>query len=536
MNQNDSEDQTSEPLQGGKREDPVDLSTSKVISDTFFVSTSKIGVTLLKPIRSIVLGRLLGPALYGLLSIPAAYVQFLVIFSNIGFNTAVVKLIPEYLQKGRRDMAAMIYNAAVFLTLTLSIFWCVLLIVFAPWIAENIAHQPEAAGPIRAYALIIPFLAMNAFYAVAYLAVQRGKLRAGITVVHGLLNIALPIAAVLWRRDVVPVIAGFLSAEIIGALFFTVYFHRRAIRHWTSGSGPLVRGIKEVFGFGFLFFFAGLGWNLINTVDRIMVKYYLPAEQLGFYAMAAIAITALSVISSTAGTALIPSLTAMRVSGDMEAFRRQIRSTARIALMVLVPVVMMIYSLAGDAFSIVLPKFQPSTDVVKILVFVGIADIFCRTAWASMAAFGKGGLSACAYLFAAALNIVLNRVLIPPMGITGAAIATLVTFTILAVILQTIMWSISRTRISPRSLFHPVLLASVYPLLSLATGSLPPWARVVIVLAAGSAAYKFLAAFTGLIRKSDLETAAASLRPRGDVPHVRLALKGISFLDRITRR
>ena len=50
---------------------PVDLSTSKVISDTFFVSISKIGILLLKPIRGIVLGRILGPALYGMLNIPA---------------------------------------------------------------------------------------------------------------------------------------------------------------------------------------------------------------------------------------------------------------------------------------------------------------------------------------------------------------------------------------------------------------------------------------------------------------------------------
>ena len=53
-----------------ERKGPVDLSTSKVISDTFFVSISRIGILLLKPIRGIVLGRILGPSLYG--SIPEA--------------------------------------------------------------------------------------------------------------------------------------------------------------------------------------------------------------------------------------------------------------------------------------------------------------------------------------------------------------------------------------------------------------------------------------------------------------------------------
>jgi O-antigen/teichoic acid export membrane protein len=536
MNRNDSHDHTERPAQSGATGGPVDLSTSKVISDTFFISGSKILVTLLKPIRSVILGRILGPALYGLLSIPVSYVQLLVLFSNIGFSMSVVKLVPEYLQKGREDLASMIYSAAVFLTLSLSTLWCILLIVFAPWLAENIAHQSEAAGPIRIYALIIPFLALNAFYAMAYIAVQRGKLRAGVTLAHGLLNVALPIAAVLWRRNVVSVIAGFLTAEVIGALLFTAYFHRKAIRSWTSSSGPLLRGIREVFGFGFLFFFASLGWNLINTVDRIMVKYYLPAEQLGFYSMAAIVITALSVISSTTGSALIPPLTALRISSGMDAFRRQIRSTARIVLIALVPVVVMIYLLAGDVISIVLPKFLPTAGVVKILVIVGIVDIFCRTGWASLAACSKGGPAASAYLFAALLNIVLNRMLIPRMGITGAAVATLVTFIVLAATLQTMMWIVSRARVSPLSLIHPLAISAVYLLLSLATGSISPWARVIIVLAAGTAFYILLAGQTGLIRRSDLETARRSLEPRGHVPHVRLALACLSTISRITRR
>ena len=221
MNHIDSEDQS---------RSPVDLSTSKVISDTFFVSASKIGITLLKPIRSVILGRLLGPTLYGILNIPVSYVQLLVLLSNIGFTTAVIKLVPEYLQKGRRDLAAMIYRAAVSLTVILSVLWCFLLIAFAPWIAENVAHQSDATLPIRIYALIIPFLALNSFYGVAFLAVQRGKLRALITILHGILNVGLPIAAVLWRGEVVWVIARFLTAEVIGALLFTILFHHKAIR------------------------------------------------------------------------------------------------------------------------------------------------------------------------------------------------------------------------------------------------------------------------------------------------------------------
>ena len=347
---------------------------------------------------------------------------------------------------------------------------------------------------------------------------------------------ALPIVAVLWRGDILSVIAGFLTAEVIGALLFVIFFHRRAIRRWTEQAGPLMRGMGEVFSFGILFFFANLGWNLISTVDRIMVKYYLPADQLGFYAMAAIVVTSLSVVSSTAGTALIPSLTASRVDGGMETFRRQIRSTARISLIAMVPIVMIIFSLSEDALTIVLPRFIAAAGIMRILAFVGIVDIFCRISWASLASYARGGMSAAAYIFSAALNVALNAVLIPRIGVTGAAVATLITFLALAAILLAMMWRISRAKISPVFLLHPLVLSMVYPLLAAASRSLSPGARMVIVLVAGSAAYKIMAALTGLIRVSDLDTAEKSLRPRAHVPHVRFALFGISVLRKLTRR
>jgi len=518
------------------RKPSVDLSTSRVISDTFYVSLSRIGVTLLKPVRSVILGRLLGPAMYGMLNIPLAYIQILALLSNIGFNTSIVKLMPEYLQKGREDRARTIYHAALVLTVALGSLWCVLLIVFAPWIAKEIAHEPDAAGPIRLYALIIPFLALNAFYAVAYLSVQRGRLRGLLTVVHGVLNIGLPIAAVLWRRDVLPVIAGFLTAEVIGSLVFAAAFQRKVMAGWAGRAPSLARGVREIFSFGYLFFFAGLGWNMINSVDRIMVKYYLPSDQLGFYSMAAISVTALGIISATAGTALIPSLTAARVKGDSSLFSRQIAGTTRHVFFGLAPVVTAVFVLAGDVFRILLPRFVPAAGVLRILVFIGLIDLLCRTAWAALVACGRGGTAASAYILAAILNIVLNRALIPRLGIEGAALATLATFILLAVFLQAAMRSASGTLTPVSLVIHPMLLSLAFPLLGLLTGPLEGWSRLLLVLAPGTAAYLALSALTGLVRRAEVEEAASKIPGTGRNPLTR-GLAGImASYSRICRR
>ncbi|HER44492.1 MAG TPA: hypothetical protein ENO08_08540, partial [Candidatus Eisenbacteria bacterium] len=180
-----------------ERKGPVDLSTTKVIFDTFFVSATKVFFLVLKPLRGVILGRLLGPAVYGIMNIPVPYVQISLILSNIGFTAAVAKLMPEHLQAGRRDLSRMIFRASVFLTVALALLWTALLIVFAPRIVRDIAHRPDALGPMVVYSLIIPFMAVNTIYASILLAVQRGKLRAKITAIHGVLNVALPIVCTL---------------------------------------------------------------------------------------------------------------------------------------------------------------------------------------------------------------------------------------------------------------------------------------------------------------------------------------------------
>ncbi len=519
-----------------EREGPVNLSTSKVISDTFFVSASRIGVSLLKPVRGILLARLLGPSLYGILSIPFSYSNILTNLSNIGFTTAAIKLIPGYRQEGREDLAHLIYRSSIFLTVVLSTLWSILLFLFSRKLALDYAHEPAAVNPIRIYSLMVPFLAVNQFYAIAFLAVQRGKLRAAITFIYGVLNVLFPIVMVLFRHDVVLVIGGFLAAEVIGAVLFASIFHARALRPVRTDRLPLSRGIMEVFGFGFLFFIANMGWNMINSVDRIMIQHFLPAEQLGFYAQAVLVVSVLGIVASTSGTALVPSLSAARHAGDGATFKRQINNTARLIFMALIPASAMIFLLSGDLFELILSRYISAVGAIKILVFIGFVDILCRTGWAALVAYGKGGMASGAYIFALFLNIILNYFFIPRFGIKGAAAATLSSFLILAAVLQSMMWVVSRTRVRLTSLFHPLALSLVYPALGSVFPTLPGPARLILIPSIGTILYIILAALTGLVRRGDIAAASVRLRERpGSLP-VRFALSALAQLDRIAPR
>jgi O-antigen/teichoic acid export membrane protein len=516
-----------------ERKSPVDLSPVRVISDSFFYSAARIAVLILKPFKGVLLGRLLGPRLYGILNIPNPYVLIASMLSNIGFNTSVLKLMPGYLHEGRADLARMIYRSSAFLTVMLSSIWAAVLLALSPWIAAHFAHEPAALNPIRLYALAIPFLAVNTFFASAYLAVQRGKLGAAITFVYGLLNTLLPVGAVLWQRNVTLVIGAILAAEVIAAVIFTAAFHRSVLGKLGAAAGPLVRGMRETVSFGFLFFIAGLGWNLINSVDRIMIKYYLPSEQLGFYSMGAQVVTILNVVASTLGFALVPSLTAARDSGDERSFGKLVDNASRFGFIVLMPIAMIVFVLANDIFELLLPRFGPSIAIVQIVAAVTFIELFNRVGWASLVAHGRGGLSAAAYVAAAAMNIGLNIVLIPRYGIKGAAVAVLVTFAALACILLTMAARVARVRIRPAAWLHPFALTLCFVPLGWLIRGWNPIVGISFVGLAGSALYGLLALVTRLVTAEDLVAVRAMLTPRATVPHVRFALWMVAVAERI---
>ena len=513
----------------------IDLSTSKVLSDSFFFSAARIAALVIKPIKGFILPAFLGPRLYGILNVPVPYVLNGSMLSNLGFNTSVLKLMPGYLNQGRPDLARMIYRSTAFATVILSSFWCGLLLVFSPWISTHLAHEPDAVEPLRIYAFVIPFLAVNLFFAAVYMAVQRGKLGAAISFAYGILNTLLPIAAVVWRRDVDVVIWSMLAAEAVTAILYAVTFHARVLRKFGEAVGPLWRGVKETTVFGLPFFLGGLGWTLLNSVDRLMIKYYQSAEQLGYYAMATQVHTALAVVTSTLGFALVPALTAARDSGRQDVFQKLVHNSARLGFIILVPICVGAIALSDDLFSLVLPRFVPSVAIVQILVSIGFIDLFGRIGWAALVAHGRGRETAFVYLFGALWNVAANRLLIPPFGIAGAAVAALSTYTLLAVVFMIQMKRISGARVDVRSYVHPIALSLVYIVLAVLLARTGALTRFLVAAAGGTAFYALGALATGLVRQEDFERIRGMLERRAGSPHVRLALSLVGALESLAK-
>jgi O-antigen/teichoic acid export membrane protein len=263
-----------------------------------------------------------------------------------------------------------------------------------------------------------------------------------------------------------------------------------------------------------------------------MIKYYLPAEQLGYYAMATQVHTALGVVTSTLGFALVPALTAARDSGERVVFQKLIHNSSRLGFIILVPISIGAIAFSRDLFSLVLPRFVPSVVIVQILVSIGFIDLFGRIGWSVLVAQGRGGATAATYLLAALWNIALNRVLIPPFGIVGAAVAALSTFVFLAVVFMIQMKRVSGAGINARSYLHPIGLSLVYLILAVLLAGMSALPRFLIGTCGGTMLYALGALATGLVRQEDFDKIRAMLAHRTGARHAKLALAVVGLLER----
>jgi O-antigen/teichoic acid export membrane protein len=327
-----------------------------------------------------------------------------------------------------------------------------------------------------------------------------------------------------------------VAAGLIGSVIFTIMFRKKVIPAFRKLSGYFATGVKKLLSRGIFFFFTSLGWNLLNSLDRILIKFYLPAKELGYYSISILFITVLAAFSSTMGQALIPSLTAVRAQSNDEAFRRQIINTSRIGFMIIVPVVVMTYVLAEDLIMILLPDFGPAVVLVQILIFIGIFDLVNHVAKASIVACDRGGWLAATYIFCAGWNVVWNIILIPRMGLEGAALASLSSYVILAVVLHLLMTRFSGVRLKISHLLMPLLFSGIYLLLKWVLPELGHLPELLVTAAAGTALYLLLLIIGGMIRSGDIRRSRESILARKEAPHVRMVLKGLSVLEVLVRK
>lgn len=401
---------------------------------------SLIGLTIIGYLSTMYFAHVLGPAILGSYFLFLAYYGVFDLIGDGGFGGATVKRISEGKEQNQY------FSAFIALRLALLVISITALVVIAPYVVDL---NNSGLIPWLILALLIgtgASVAQNGIY---------GTGKAGISQISGFLNTVIKIIVQVIATFLGYAVAGLVGGFIVGMIAGLIINYQYLSLHIARFNRD---HLKSLFSFSFWSFLASSGSMVFAYADTILIGFFMANADVGIYR---IALQLTGVAAFTTGSlhyVLYPRVSNWHASGEIKKAESALSRAFTYSFLLAIPVVagglilgdQLLYYLYGSGF-------ESGTGALFILLFVQVANIFMFLQTMCLNAFDKPKKSFIATAIAAILNIVLNIVLIPLLGITGAAIATLVSISLNAIISYAYLSRSMQVRLERKPVLHIVL-------------------------------------------------------------------------------
>lgn len=406
--------------------------SKKMYKDLISTSGAYMVVSIVGVLSGILFPRLLGPEEWGLWSITLGLLGILGPFAQMAMSTTLVNYISKY--RRDREKVNRYTKSAYMIALTSSFIISICIITLSGHLAETVFDDGRLVNFFYLGSTIIFFDQLNI--------VNRDYFR-------GYKD---------FRRYNVLKVVSAISVFFVVLLFFVLFSYRAiyvAIGHVTVFSAVCIavfiflfkydsnfnitKGFEkketiQILKFGVPLIFTMAFITTMKSIDRILIGYFLEASDVGIYSVASGIPWMIGSMMAPVSIVLLPTLSERKAEGRSS--DKLLREVFSFLIYTSIPLIVFIMFFSEDILWILFGgDFTLGSVVLSIasleILFFGGYVIF-RT---SVQAAEKTGMEALSIGVAAGVNILANLILIPSIGIEGAAIGTLISFVILFILI-----------------------------------------------------------------------------------------------------
>jgi len=372
------------------------------------------------------LARLSGQSEFGLYAYAWTWASALSMFLALGLNQAIMRIVPTYTAKGQYAHI----KGLLILTPVLVFFCAVVACTIIAFIVAPIASKfaPEYVRPLNITFAICPFLAIITLFQ------GTGRALGAVVVTYAPRSIGIPLfvvlAAGLWisfgnTLDSTDILLFSLAACILFALVQAILLHKNLpddivkaspsydVRSWLRISLPLL--------------FASGMQLILNYADILMIGYYLNPSEIAIFHAATRTAILISGFLVAVNALAAPKIARFHADGKLSELQDFISEIIHwifwpslLATVIAILFGETILSAFGE-------EYTTGYQVLSILAIAQLINAGSGPVGYLMTMTGHHDVSAYVFGFSAVLNIILNAILIPLLGIMGAAIATATT-------------------------------------------------------------------------------------------------------------
>lgn len=367
--------------------------------------------------------RVLGSAEYGLLSYAFAWISIGLIVGKLGFDTALVRFVPEYRATRQWSELRGLLGVARWLPLVWSCALAALATAAVLWLGGSTPRRLAIAACWLVPCGILLELnssALRSLKRVGFSLVGDSLLRPVLTAVLLLVVIRLVgvrpsgLVALACYTGVTAVI-GFVGIAWIRAATASMPASvqpRYHVKYWLSTSMPLM------FAAGFQV--------MLYALDTLMVGRILGTTEAGFYSVAG-KIALLTLFAMNAAQVIGgPLMSEARATGAGRDLQRIVSGMIWLSMIVAVPGVVLLSALAGPVLEMFGADFRSAAGPLVVLSLAQLFNVATGPSGLLLVAGGYQRVLALLLGVGVLVNVILNVIWIPAYGLMGAAYAALV--------------------------------------------------------------------------------------------------------------
>lgn len=403
-----------------------DKSFGEVLRGAVLVFSSRIAETIFTMMTSVLIARIYGAEVVGALAAIRSIMEILIIFGLMGTDIGMLRLIPEHRQQSLAT-AFGLYKRTLVLVLLSSAAISVAL-YFSSHIVADMLKKEQLA---QFYALAAFFIIPKTLFKFNIEALRGLKEFGKVATQNISLAISnltvLVILTILFLHRFVPIYGYMITMLIVGAISTWLVFKAFGPTAKRGVEGTVMKA-KELLQISAPMFMTKSAFLVLGYADVLMITSMRDdIAEVGYYQVAWKLIMFNKFFKNSITSTAAPKLAELYAQGDMDQLRIVAKKTTMLLGYTVLPfiVLMVVFGkfLLGGLYG---NEFMAG---YAAFVFLGLAQIVTAImghVGMFMNMCGKQTLYMRIVMISAVMNIVLNYLMIPTMGITGAAIANVI--------------------------------------------------------------------------------------------------------------
>ena len=441
----------------------VNKSLQKIAKGTGIIFIGTIIGMLLGFVGRVILVRYITQSEYGIYSLALVIISIFVTISTLGLDLGSTRYIAYFRGKREEENVSGVISSSVQIALIASISLAAISFFISDLVSIKIFQCQALSTPLKIFSIAIPFTVLIH----VFIAIFRGFDRVEPSVyfqniLRNILFILFLITVVLFGLSFLDVIHAYvLSIAVTGVAFVMYMIKRPPLPIRWSGVNNTMK--KKLLLFSLPLLATTMLGMIMHWTDTLMLGYFKTPDMVGLYNAALPLASLIPVVLTSMRFLYVPIASQLYSQNLMDEIRRNYAVLTKWMFSLTLPLFFIIFLFPETVLNILFGSRYIQADAVLQFLALGMfINTFLGPNGATLMIAGKTKILMWTSLIGSIMNIVLNILLIPPLGIIGAAIASTASLAVINLLNSTWLYLLFRIHPFTKNYIKPII-ASIIP-------------------------------------------------------------------------